>query len=153
MEIISAKNPTYSNADKSSVDLLVTFETIGEVPFTAHRDDVEEHGRAIYADALAGKFGNIAPYVVVFVADAVRTECSRRIFVAASQNAQINMNGYMVSSLATDSDKAAFIGWHQWRKSMTDQCASLVAASDTSFAFDSHWPVCPSDVIAFVAKF
>ena len=153
MEIISAKNPVFSSADKSSIDLLVMFDTLGEVPFTAHRDDVEEHGRVIYADALAGKFGDIAPYVVVFVADAAKAECSRRIFAIASQNAQTNMNGYMVSGLATDADKAAFVGWHQWRKSMSDQCASLSAASDTTFTLDSHWPICPNDVIAFVAKF
>ena len=60
MKFVSAKNPQY-NQD-GSVELLVTFASIGEVQFVASPNDAEPHGRAIYAGAVAGDFGPIAPY-------------------------------------------------------------------------------------------
>lgn len=35
----------------------------GWIPFTATPDDTEQHGREIYAAALAGEYGQVAPYV------------------------------------------------------------------------------------------
>lgn len=43
-----------------AVDMVVDFEGIGPVPFTAAPDDCEEHGRELYARAVAGDFGPIA---------------------------------------------------------------------------------------------
>jgi hypothetical protein len=43
-----------------AVDMVVDFEGIGPVPFTAVPDDSEEHGRELYARAIAGDFGPIA---------------------------------------------------------------------------------------------
>jgi hypothetical protein len=34
-KIISAKNPVYASADGTLIDLIVTFDDLGEVPFTA----------------------------------------------------------------------------------------------------------------------
>ena len=63
MNIISAKNPRWLNADSTEIELLVTFEHCGEVPFTASPTDTEEHGRVIFAKAAAGHYGAVAPYV------------------------------------------------------------------------------------------
>ena len=63
MNIISAKNPRWLNADSTEIELLVTFEHCGEVPFTASPNDPEEHGRVIFAKAAAGHYGAVAPYV------------------------------------------------------------------------------------------
>lgn len=60
MQFISARQP--ARAENGAIDLLVTFQGLGEVPFTALPDDPEPHGRAIYASAIAGDFGQIAPY-------------------------------------------------------------------------------------------
>ena len=45
--------------------LNVTFEEFGNtvMPFAAMANDVEEHGRELYANAVAGKYGPIAAYV------------------------------------------------------------------------------------------
>lgn len=61
MNIISAHSPEFSA--NSNITLLATFEGIGEVPFTASPDDPEAHGRELYARAIAGEFGPVAPYV------------------------------------------------------------------------------------------
>lgn len=46
-----------------TIDLEINHPHYGWVPFTASPDDVEEHGRDLYARAVAGEFGEIAPYV------------------------------------------------------------------------------------------
>ena len=60
MKIVSAKNPRRTNAN--GIDLLATFQGIGEIPFHATIDDPEPHGRELYARAMQGEFGEVAPY-------------------------------------------------------------------------------------------
>lgn len=61
MKIISARTP--KQTELGGIELFVTFEGIGEVPFHATPDDIEEYGRELYARAVAGEFGPVAPYV------------------------------------------------------------------------------------------
>lgn len=61
MKILYAKEAKHTEC---GIELIVCFEEIGEVPFHATPDDVEEHGRELYARALAGEFGPVAPYVL-----------------------------------------------------------------------------------------
>lgn len=58
MKYKSATNLRWSSPE--SIDMIVDFEDIGHVPFTALPDDCEKHGRDLYARALAGDFGPIA---------------------------------------------------------------------------------------------
>jgi hypothetical protein len=46
-----------------TVDMEINHSTYGWIPFTASPEDTEEHGRTLYAQALDGDFGAIAPYV------------------------------------------------------------------------------------------
>lgn len=57
------KNPRYSTPDHSLVDLEFNHPEFGWIPFTASPDDVEQHGRDIYAAAIAGEYGPVAHYV------------------------------------------------------------------------------------------
>jgi len=59
-----ATNPKYTTVDQSVIELSVQFVEFGDavLPFGATQDDVEEHGRELYARALAGEFGPIAAY-------------------------------------------------------------------------------------------
>lgn len=65
IQLISAANPRYSNAESTAVLLDCEFSHFpGEVmPFNATANDIEPHGKNIYARAIAGEFGPIAPYV------------------------------------------------------------------------------------------
>lgn len=62
MHIANIRNPRYSAADNSLVD--VTCELNGEtIDFTASPNDTTDHGLDIYERAVAGEFGSIAAYV------------------------------------------------------------------------------------------
>jgi hypothetical protein len=63
MILLGATSPIFSDSTGRRINLLATFQGLGQVPFTASADDSELHSRAIYADALAGKFGAVAAYV------------------------------------------------------------------------------------------
>jgi len=60
---MEARNPQYSKADNSTIDVEVNHPTHGWIPFTADPNDTEAHGREIHAKALAGEYGVIAAYV------------------------------------------------------------------------------------------
>jgi len=60
----SIHSPIYVDETGTRIDCMVKFDTVPvEVPFTADANDVEEHGRAIYAALVAGEYGPIAAYV------------------------------------------------------------------------------------------
>lgn len=63
MQIISAREPRLT--ETGDIDLLVVFDGIGEVPFTASLRDLEQHGRDLYARAMLGEFGDVMPYTGV----------------------------------------------------------------------------------------
>lgn len=58
-------NPRWSNEEKTTIDCEITTSQFGDevLPFTASQNDVEAHGRAIFADLFAGIYGTIAEYV------------------------------------------------------------------------------------------
>ncbi|ELL8495482.1 DUF4376 domain-containing protein [Salmonella enterica] len=63
MNIITAKNGVYT--ESGLINCLVHFESFDDfIPFTASPDDPEEHGRQLYADLKAGKYGPVAPFTV-----------------------------------------------------------------------------------------
>lgn len=63
MNIISAKNGVYT--ESGLINCLVHFESFDDfIPFTASPDDPEAHGRQLYADLKAGKYGPVTPFTV-----------------------------------------------------------------------------------------
>jgi hypothetical protein len=64
MNLQYAQNPVWADATHTRVDLTIKWVGIDvEYPFTASQVDTEEHGRSIFAAAVAGQFGLIADYV------------------------------------------------------------------------------------------
>ncbi len=64
LTVISARNPKYTNAEGTGIDLFVTFKEIqGELPFHAMPSDPHTHGVELYNNAKAGMYGVVAPYV------------------------------------------------------------------------------------------
>lgn len=63
MNILAVSMPTWANAERSAINLLIEHETYGLLPFGADPNDPEPHGRALFARAVAGEFGPIAEYV------------------------------------------------------------------------------------------
>ncbi|EDO2065432.1 DUF4376 domain-containing protein [Salmonella enterica] len=63
MNIITAKNGVYT--ESGLINCLVHLEGFDDfIPFTASPDDPEAHGRRLYADLKAGKYGPVAPFTV-----------------------------------------------------------------------------------------
>lgn len=64
-QLTSVSNPQWANAEHTAIDCEITTSQFGDevLPFTASPNDVESHGRAIFADIVAGKYGSIAEYV------------------------------------------------------------------------------------------
>jgi hypothetical protein len=63
--LTSVSNPRWANVEHTIIDCEITTSQFGDevLPFTADQNDVEAHGRAIFADLVAGKYGPIAEYV------------------------------------------------------------------------------------------
>ncbi|ENP3189683.1 DUF4376 domain-containing protein [Salmonella enterica] len=63
MNIFAAKNGVYT--ESGLINCLVHFEGFADfIPFTASPDVPEEHGRQLYADLKAGKYGPVTPFTV-----------------------------------------------------------------------------------------
>lgn len=67
--LTSVSNPVWANAEHTAIDCDITTSQFGleVLPFTASSMDVEPHGRAIFADLVAGKYGFIKEYVASVV--------------------------------------------------------------------------------------
>jgi hypothetical protein len=63
--LTSLSSPRWSNAEHTAIDCTITTSQFGDevLPFTAAQNDVEAHGRGIFADIVAGNYGPIAEYV------------------------------------------------------------------------------------------
>ena len=63
--LTSLSNPRWANEEQTRINSEITTSQFGEeiLPFTADKFDVEPHGRAIFADIVAGNYGPIAEYV------------------------------------------------------------------------------------------
>lgn len=62
--LTSLSNPRWANAEQTMIDCDITTSQFGDevLPFTASPNDVEAHGRAIFADIVSGKYGPIAKF-------------------------------------------------------------------------------------------
>jgi hypothetical protein len=62
--LTSLTNPRWADAKQTMIDCEITTSQFGDevLPFTASATDCEAHGRAIFADIVAGAYGEIAEY-------------------------------------------------------------------------------------------
>lgn len=108
-----AHSPKY-NA-KGTIELVWNHPEFGEIPFCASPDDSEAHGRDIYAAAVHGDFGPVAPYVAP-----VKTQAQLLAEAKVLRNAQVAAIKVTVSSgKVFDGDEVS-----------QDRMARAVAAGD-----------------------
>jgi hypothetical protein len=62
--LTSISNARWANAEQTAIDCEITTSQFGDevLPFTASANDCEAHGRAIFADIVAGQYGPIAEF-------------------------------------------------------------------------------------------
>jgi hypothetical protein len=65
MEYTRVLNPTWANAEHTTINCDVDFDDLREelVPFAANAQGDYEHSHKIFAECVAGKYGKIAEYV------------------------------------------------------------------------------------------
>lgn len=91
----------WADRGKTAFNAMVTFDLLGQVPFTCGASDTEAHAMDIYARALAGDFGAIAEYVEV-----VPTAADHRAAVA-SRRYVAETAGITVEGMAIATDRAS----------------------------------------------
>ncbi|WP_431638386.1 tail fiber assembly protein [Enterobacter mori] len=62
MEFIRALDAVYASQAGDVIDCQVEIEGLGLLPFSASKNDPELHGQQLYAELIAGKWGDIAAY-------------------------------------------------------------------------------------------
>jgi hypothetical protein len=73
MEYTKVLNPTWANAEHTTINCDVDFDDLNEalVPFAANASGDYEHSHKIFAECVEGKYGSIAEYVAPLVPEYV----------------------------------------------------------------------------------
>jgi len=64
------RNPVWANPEHTLLDCLVTFNTLGEVPFTSSLTDTD-YSYEIFSKCSAGDFGPVGEYVEPVITPAI----------------------------------------------------------------------------------
>lgn len=130
LTINSASNPKYADASGVGIVLDVVFEEHGEtpLPFLALPDDVEEHGRELYARAAAGEFGVIAPY----------TPPSDEVLAVQARFHRNNLLSLSDWTQLPDVPQATKDLWATYRQALRD------VTSQAGFPASITWPATPT---------
>lgn len=153
MNIISAHSPR--RTEHGGVDLRVDFEGIGEIPFHAHPEDTEAHGRELYTRALAGEFGEVEPYAAPVLP--LSEVAAQKLEQIQAEKSRVMDGGFMHDGVLYDSDAKARLAYlelatklaqtptysTQWKasgESWVAMDASLFAALQP--AYEAHISVC-----------
>lgn len=147
---MKAKNPQYNAA--GTIDLEIEHPQFGWIPFTASEHD--DSGRELYARALAGEFGQIAPYIepppppitVELIANAVQSHL----------DATARAIGYDdIRSAVTYADEPAVprfqadgIKLRRWRSLVWAKCYELLAQVEAG----KLEPLTPAQVIELLPE-
>ena len=66
MNIEDIQAPEWANKEHTAINCRVKFAEFDEfLPFTACQNDFEEHGLRIYSELESGKYGPVAPFIVI----------------------------------------------------------------------------------------
>lgn len=136
----AAEQPRWSDAERTRIDLLVTFPGVGTVPFTAAAQDDTEYGPELYARAIAGDFGEIAAY-----APPTFTEEQLIEMAVARRNAQLADAAIQIAPLqdavdldeATAQEQALLRLWKAYRVALSR------IEQQPGYPQDIQWPDAP----------
>jgi hypothetical protein len=107
MNYTQVSNVRYATADGSLINMDVTFEGLGRVPFTASMAEGEpEYAHELYRRALAGEFGKVEPY-----AEPIKTQETMAALVDAERDRRIDagftFKGKLYQTRQTDRENIA----------------------------------------------
>jgi hypothetical protein len=130
--LTSLTSPIWSNAEHTAIDCFITTSQFGDevLPFTASQDDVAEHGRAIFADIVDGKYGVIGAYVAPPALTTDELSAAARI----QRNALLTATDW---TQAADVPQATKDLWTTYRQALRD------VPEQSGFPTNIVWPVKP----------
>lgn len=110
----------------------------GYVTFLACENDIELHGRQIYARCAAGDFGKVPDYATSEsdVAAFVRFQMDRAL--AAANKAVTVYQDRVDVGRDTDVDRAALLAWKGYRVDVN------LIPQQTNFPYNIEWPISPA---------
>lgn len=99
MQIVDVQNPQWADSSKTAINVDVTFAkpALGPMPYTATADDVEPHGKALWAGLNAGDYGVIVDAPAVPLGDLIATKVAE--LRAACKESIVS--GFQSSALGT----------------------------------------------------
>lgn len=167
MKFLSAHSPKWTSAARTSIDVIVVTDDDQSLPYTARAGDGWIDGEEIFASAVAGKFGKIAPFIATVPSPELlqaiaRDERVRRVTIAyGDPEKRMSLYGYLAQLNAIDrpltdieaADRATLIAAAEWEQAMIDAIPALVAKLDVAYLrFDDDWPKMKPDVAASLTK-
>jgi hypothetical protein len=128
MQLEYAKNPVWANAEHTLIDCEINHPTYGWIPFTASPDDVEAHGREIFAVLSQG---DVAEYVPPPPPTTEQLAAAAR----AERNALLAVTDW---TQAADVPQATKDKWAPYRQALRD------VPEQSGFPTGIQWPVKPN---------
>jgi hypothetical protein len=128
MQLEYAKDPQWANAEHTLIDCKIKHPSYGWIPFTASPDDVEAHGRKVFA---ALSKGDVAEYVPPSQPTAEELAAAAR----AERNALLAATDW---TQAADVPQATKDKWAPYRQALRD------VTEQSGFPTDIQWPVKPN---------
>jgi hypothetical protein len=121
---MNKRNPVWANAAQTMIDCEIEHPTYGWIPFTASPNDVEEPGRAIFAELSSSAVATYVPQTTEQFAAAARAERNR--LLAETDWTQ-----------AADVPQATKDKWAPYRQALRD------VPEQSGFSVEIVWPVRP----------
>jgi hypothetical protein len=115
---VGARKPIWADSSKTSISLMVDFEGLGEVDFTASPNDPMSYGAELFELASAGKFGEVSAYSAPelsaeMLTELVSQERDRRLADAALRIAPLE--DAVELGEATASEVSSLSAWRSYR--------------------------------------
>ncbi|MFZ4220789.1 tail fiber assembly protein [Enterobacter ludwigii] len=115
------KNARYSAPDNAMIDCIIGLSMAEDskdtldVLFTASPDDPEEYGRQLYADLVAGKYGEVEPYVPPVTEPPEADPGRKKMMLLAEAECIIApLERAVKYSMATEQEKADLEAWEKY---------------------------------------
>ena len=114
------RNPKWINAEHTLLNCEVDFDELDEeyVEFTASPNDTEEHGRQIYADCVAGNYGEIEEFDVAAFEARQEVEATERAEAEAER--QVSLDKWKALGLTEEDLENLGMKLKKWRTDERD---------------------------------
>jgi hypothetical protein len=130
------KDCVYANPESTIINCIVKFSKFDiEQPFSANKNDPEEHGREIFARLISGEFGTIAPYVAPVITKEMEAASVRGYRSELLMQLDAVISNPLRWAAMTAEKQAALSTYRQ---------ALLDVPQQSGFPDNINWPVAPT---------